>query len=145
MITTVRDRMHVHSSHQTSGSFSWRCWSPVVMACPLERPRLALASRRPELAVVLVVRSFHCTYSLLCCGSSFCCTFLLWSFRGVSIAERTDTVSSGVQDVLRHRCSRPPLQLRASVLPRRLRCRSVNHTDAPLNQFVGPSHENSLA
>ena len=52
-------------SHQTSGSFSWRCWSPVVVACPLGRPRLALASRRPELAVVLVVRSFHCTYSLL--------------------------------------------------------------------------------
>ena len=74
-------------------------------------------------------------------------------------AECIDTVSSGVQDVLasavsrrpllahqsRHCCSRPPLQLWAPVLARRLRCRNVHHTDAPLNQLVGPSHENSLA
>ena len=41
-----------------------------------------------------------------------------------------------------HQCFRPPLQLWAPVLPRRLRCRSVHHTDAPLNQLVGPLHEN---
>ena len=55
--------MRTRISHETSGSFSCCCCSPPspVVACPLGRPRLGLASRRPDLVVVLAGRSFLCT------------------------------------------------------------------------------------
>ena len=59
--TSMRTRI----SHQTSGSFFCGCWSPVFVACPLRRPRLGLASRRPNLVVVLAGHPFHCTFILL--------------------------------------------------------------------------------
>ena len=57
--------MRTRISHHTSGLFPWCCRSPFVVACPLARPRLCLASRLPDLVVVLAGRSFLCHYSLL--------------------------------------------------------------------------------
>ena len=153
------------------------CWSPVVVACPLRRPRLDLASRSPDLAVVLAGRFFRRTLNLLwlwletvlhlsalellrclhverlCTRSAQPCPSLP-DLPRASTRSPTESKTSSLRRVSRrpllahqsrHGCSRPLLQQWAPVLARRLCCRNVHHTDAPLNQLVGPSHETSLA
>ena len=85
-------------------------------------------------------------------------TFLLWSCANrwhslsaalsqfARLAEHTDTLSSGVQDVVASAgcCSWPPLQLWARRFARRFLCRNVHHHNAPLNQLAVPSRQNSV-
>ena len=116
--------------------------------------RLGLASRRPDLVVVLAGRSSHCTYSYsllwlwvepllhLSAVEFFRCLhverqhFALAQRSFVPVCPIWRAHRHGLQRS-QHRCSRPPLQRWAPVLPRQLRCRNVHHTDAPLNQLVG--------
>ena len=142
------------------------CWSPNVVASRLGRPRLGLASRRPDLVVVLAGSPFHCTCSLLWLYlEPLFSLSVVELLRCLHVERQRFALSAALPDlpsawtppesrtlslrrvsrrpVLSHqsrqrRC-RPPLQLWAPLLARRLRCRNVHHTDALLNQLMGRS------
>ena len=118
--------------------------------------RRVLASRRSGFVVVLAGRSHHRAYCLLWLWLVVVSPFALAvrSFvQKALLAERTVTVSSGVQNVIfsawflgglfqshqsRHRTSRPP-QLWAPRLADRFRCRQVHHDACPLQSALAPT------